>query len=50
MYINDLSDSLSSNAKLFADDTYLFSVVHDIETFTIELSRDLKKIIDWVFQ
>ena len=29
IYINDLSYSLSSNAKIFADDTYLLSVVHD---------------------
>ena len=31
-YINDLSNGLSSNAKLFADDTSLFSVVHNINT------------------
>ena len=29
MYINDLSCGLSSTTKLFADDTSLFSVVHD---------------------
>ena len=27
--INDLSDGLTSNPKLFADDTYLFSVVQN---------------------
>ena len=43
IYINDLPDGLSSNAKLFADDTSLFSVVHDINTSTIELNSDLKK-------
>ena len=32
IYINDLADGLSSNAKLFADDTSLFSVVHDVDT------------------
>ena len=32
IYINDLSNGLSSNAKLFADDTSLFSVVHNINT------------------
>ena len=41
IYINDLPDSLSSNAKLFADDTSLFSVVHDINASTIELNSDL---------
>ena len=30
IYINDLSDILNSNPKLFADNTLLFSVVHDI--------------------
>ena len=43
IYINDLSDGLSSNAKLFADDTSLFSVVHDINTSATELNKDLKK-------
>ena len=32
IYINDLSDNLTSNAKLFADDTSLFSVVHSVNT------------------
>ena len=50
IYINDLSDGLSSNAKLFADDTSLFSVVRDINTSAIELNKDLKKINDWAFQ
>ena len=30
IYINDLPNGLNSNAKLFADDTPLFSVVHNI--------------------
>ena len=30
IYINDLSDNLSCNVKLFADDTSLFSVTHDV--------------------
>ena len=43
IYINDLSDNLSSNAKLFADDTSLFSVVHDVNTSAKQLNDDLKK-------
>ena len=39
IYINDLSDGLSPNAKLFADDTSLFSVVHDINTSATELTK-----------
>ena len=51
IYIDDLWDDLSSNAKLFADDTFLFLVVHDINESAIELNRsDLKKINDWAFQ
>ena len=50
IYINDLSGDLSSKAKLFADDTSLFSVTHDITTSANELKNDLKKISDWAFQ
>ena len=49
-YIHDFSDSLSSNAKLLACDTSLFSVVRDIKTSTTELNNDPEKINDWVFQ
>ena len=49
IYINDLSDNLISNAKLFADDTSLFSVVHDVNTSAKELNDDLKKVNDWAF-
>ena len=50
IYINDLSDNLSSNVKLFADDTSLFSVIHDINVSAGELNEDLKKISEWAFQ
>ena len=40
-YINDLPDNLSTNVKLFADDTSLFSVVHDITTYSCDLNYDL---------
>ena len=42
--INDLSNNLSSNVKLFADDTSLFSVIHGINVCTGELNEDLKKM------
>ena len=48
--INDLSGGLSSKAKLFADDIYIFSVTHDITTSANEINNDLKKISDWVFE
>ena len=50
IYINDLSDGLTSIVKLFVDDTSLFSVVHDINTSAKELNEDLDKINNWAFQ
>ena len=50
IYINDLSEGLSSNVKLFADDTSLFSVIHDSNTSALELNSDLAKINRWAFQ
>ena len=43
IYINDLSNNLSSTAKLFADDTSLFSVVNDVNSSQFHLSSDLRK-------
>ena len=48
--INDLSDGLISNPKLFADDTFLFSVVQNINSTANDLNGDLIKISDWAFQ
>ena len=50
IYINDLSDGLTSNPKLFADDTSLFSVVQNINSTANDLNSDLIKISDWAFQ
>ena len=47
IYINDLAENLSSNPKLFADDTSLFSAVRDLNTSAIEVNDDLKKIEAW---
>ena len=35
---------------MFADDTSLFSVVHDIDTLANDLNHDLQKISEWAFQ
>ena len=51
IYINDLADGLSSNTKkLFADDTSLYSVIHDSVITISELNGDLAKIEQWAFQ
>ena len=50
IYINDLSNDLSRNSKLFVDDTSLFSVVGDINTSAAHLNNDLKNISNWAFQ
>ena len=50
IYMNDLADGLSSNTKLFADDTSVFSVVHNANTRAKELNNDLVKINRWAYQ
>ena len=50
IYINGLPDTLSTNVKLFAEDTSLFSVVHDITTSSSHLNYDLHRVREWVFQ
>ena len=50
IYINDLPDNLSTNVKLCADDTSLFSVVHDITTSSCDLNYDLNRVREWAFQ
>ena len=46
IYINDLPNGLNSNAKLFADDTALFSVVHNITASANLSNSNLSKIND----
>ena len=49
-YINDLSKVVSSNAKLFADDTLSFFVIHNSSATRNELNYDLVKINNWEYQ
>ena len=50
IYTNDLADGLSSNAKIFADGTSLFFVIHNANTTAKELNNDLEKINRWAYQ
>ena len=50
IYVNDLPNNLSSNCKLFANDTSLFSVVNNIHTSAATLSQDLNGMTNWAFQ
>ena len=46
----NLSDDLASDAKLFVDDTSLFSLVENMAKSANELNNDLTKISTWVFE
>ena len=50
IYINDLPDGLNSIAKLFADDTSLFSIVQDPNESAKYLNLDLSVISQWTYQ
>ena len=47
IYIDDLSNDLSSNFKLLANDT---SLLNSIQISAVTLSEDLNAITNWVFQ
>ena len=49
VYINDLPNGLKSNAKSFADDTSLFTIVKDKQESADVLSKDLSLISKWDF-
>ena len=50
IYINDLVDDLSYEAKLFADNTSLFTIVYDEAVAAGQLNCDLSIISDWAYQ
>ena len=50
IYINDLSEGLTTNAKLFADDVSLFYVVDNINLSATNLNSDFSKINAWANQ
>ena len=44
IYINDLVKGISSTAKLFADDTSIFSAFNDINVSADQTNKGLEKI------
>ena len=50
IYVNDLPNGIKSECKLFADDTSLFSVAHDLNISASDINIDLKLISDWAFR
>ena len=50
MYINDSTNDSSSSAKLFVEDTSLFSVVFNVDVSAKELNDNLAKVQDWALQ
>ena len=49
IYINDLPNELKSNAKLFAGDTSLFTIVKDENESANALNNDFSLISKWTF-
>ena len=49
IYINDLPNELKYNAKLFADDTSLFTIVKDKSESANILNNDLSEISKWAY-
>ena len=50
IYINDLEKGIKSKIKFFADDTMLYSIVHDPNISVSELNHDLQLISSWTSQ
>ena len=50
VYINDIVENLNCDAKIFADDTSLFSVVKDERKTADEMNSDLERVRLWAWQ
>ena len=47
IYINDIVNNLTSNARLFADDTSLYVLVNNPNEAAVKLNEDLLKLDSW---
>ena len=50
VYINDLSDNISSEMRLFADDSSLFTRVEEVNETHEKLIKDLQTVTNWAYQ
>ena len=50
IYINDLEIGIKSKVKFLADDTMIYSVVHNPSLTAAVLNQDLKFIVQWAHQ
>ncbi len=51
IYINDLSESIKSEVRMFADDTFIFHVETNNRQSTVDdLDQDLRNISQWANQ
>ena len=50
VYTNDLPERLTSNVKLFGDDTSIFSVVCDSSSSSLSINEDLCKMSQWGYK
>ena len=50
IYINDLTKDISSTAKLFPDDTSIFSLANNINLSDDQMNKSLEEISMWAYQ
>ena len=50
VYINDLTDNISSDIRLFADDSSLFTCVKGVDQTHEKLEKDLQTVTKWAYQ
>ena len=50
VYINDLTDNISSQMRLFADDSSLFTRVEGVDQTHEKLVKDLQTVTNWAYQ
>ena len=50
IYINNLTDNISSQMRLFADDSSIFTRVEGVDQTQVKIIKDLQTVSDWAHQ